>query len=65
MNLIADDGTPKDFTFDGSYFMDSTGGHHYNDIVVQLVEVRVIQKFGMSLAPVQMNPEIKILKTRA
>ncbi|CAO4375116.1 unnamed protein product [Caenorhabditis nigoni] len=38
VNLIAPDGVSKDFTFDGSYFMDSTGEQIYNDIVFPLVE---------------------------
>nr|pir kinesin protein OSM-3 - Caenorhabditis elegans [Caenorhabditis elegans] len=38
VNLNAPDGAAKDFTFDGAYFMDSTGEQIYNDIVFPLVE---------------------------
>ncbi|CAI4228094.1 unnamed protein product [Auanema sp. JU1783] len=36
--LTSDEGPPKEFTFDGAYFMDSTGEQIYNDIVFPLVE---------------------------
>ena len=42
VTLLSDDGTNKDFTFDGAYFMDSTGEQIYNDIVFPLVEVRKV-----------------------
>ncbi|EGT46843.1 hypothetical protein CAEBREN_30218 [Caenorhabditis brenneri] len=38
VNLLSSDGATKDFTFDGAYFMDSTGEQIYNDIVFPLVE---------------------------
>ncbi|CAB3405819.1 unnamed protein product [Caenorhabditis bovis] len=38
VTLLAPDGINKDFTFDGAYFMDSTGEQIYNDIVFPLVE---------------------------
>lgn len=36
---LLSDGPPKMFTFDGAYYMDSTGEQIYNDIVYPLVEV--------------------------
>lgn len=39
VSLMSGDGANKDFTFDGAYFMDSTGEQIYNDIVFPLVEV--------------------------
>ncbi|CAJ0580049.1 unnamed protein product, partial [Mesorhabditis spiculigera] len=38
VSLIADDSPNKDFTFDGAYFIDSTGEQIYNEIVYPLVE---------------------------
>ncbi|CAD6191205.1 unnamed protein product [Caenorhabditis auriculariae] len=38
VSLQGPDGINKDFTFDGAYFMDSTGEQIYNDIVFPLVE---------------------------
>uniref|UniRef100_A0A8R1DVQ1 Kinesin-like protein n=3 Tax=Caenorhabditis japonica TaxID=281687 RepID=A0A8R1DVQ1_CAEJA len=38
VTLLSGDGANKDFTFDGAYFMDSTGEQIYNDIVFPLVE---------------------------
>ncbi|CAI2351015.1 unnamed protein product [Caenorhabditis sp. 36 PRJEB53466] len=38
VSLLSGDGANKDFTFDGAYFMDSTGEQIYNDIVFPLVE---------------------------
>ncbi|VDO29177.1 unnamed protein product [Heligmosomoides polygyrus] len=35
---LTSDGPPKLFTFDGAYYMDSTGEQIYNDIVYPLVE---------------------------
>ncbi|KAK5966041.1 Kinesin motor domain-containing protein, partial [Trichostrongylus colubriformis] len=35
---LTSDGPPKVFTFDGAYYMDSTGEQIYNDIVYPLVE---------------------------
>lgn len=46
VNLNAPDGAAKDFTFDGAYFMDSTGEQIYNDIVFPLVEVRKFEDFS-------------------
>lgn len=39
VSLIHEDNPPKEFTFDGAYFMDSTAEQIYNDIVYPLVEV--------------------------
>ncbi|PIO68737.1 kinesin motor domain protein [Teladorsagia circumcincta] len=36
---LTSDGPPKLFTFDGAYYMDSTGEQIYNDIVYPLVEI--------------------------
>ncbi|CAI5449619.1 unnamed protein product [Caenorhabditis angaria] len=38
VTVSAPDGVNKDFTFDGAYFIDSTGEQIYNDIVFPLVE---------------------------
>lgn len=45
VSLLAPDAPPKEFTFDGAYFMDSTGEQIYNDIVFPLVE-SVIQGYN-------------------
>ncbi|CAJ0918210.1 unnamed protein product, partial [Mesorhabditis belari] len=37
-SLVSDDSPQKDFTFDGAYFIDSTGEQIYNEIVYPLVE---------------------------
>lgn len=40
--LLQSDGPPKQFTFDGVYYMDSTAEQIYNDIVYPLVEVNIL-----------------------
>lgn len=41
-----EDQTPKQFTFDGAYYMDSTTEQIYNDIAYPLVEVRVFSSLS-------------------
>ncbi|KAK0399469.1 hypothetical protein QR680_003065 [Steinernema hermaphroditum] len=43
--VLLGDGPPKQFTFDGVYYMDSTAEHIYNDIVYPLVE-KVIEGYN-------------------
>ncbi|KAE9553381.1 hypothetical protein FO519_003391 [Halicephalobus sp. NKZ332] len=38
VGLLTEDAPPKNFTFDGAYYMDSTAEQIYNDIVYPLVE---------------------------
>ena len=38
VSLLHEDSPPKQFTFDGAYYMDSTAEQIYNDIVYPLVE---------------------------
>lgn len=37
--ILEGDGPPKQFTFDGVYYIDATAEQIYNDIVYPLVEV--------------------------